>query len=134
MQAETFEVTERRKRITIFKVRGHWVFKHYFDKETFRELAGNYDKENYRFEIKTIGEMNRSIKLMEKRGFDVELVENLRGYLVRLDRYSRYADVLKNSVHHIETPEWRIFLMKDLAAVEEAVRIGAKNVEVDVRL
>jgi hypothetical protein len=27
--------------------------------------------------------------------------------------------VLKNSVATIETPEWRIFLMKDLAAVEE---------------
>jgi hypothetical protein len=32
----------------------------------------------------------------------------------------------------IETPEWRIFLMKDLAGVEEAQRQGAKLVEVEV--
>jgi hypothetical protein len=33
----------------------------------------------------------------------------------------------------IDTPEWRIFLMKGLAAVEEAQRQGAKMVEVDVK-
>jgi hypothetical protein len=52
--------------------------------------------------------------------------------VVKLIRYSKYAIVLKNSVAHIETPEWRIFLMKDLTAVAEALRQGAKVVEVDV--
>jgi len=33
----------------------------------------------------------------------------------------------------IDTPEWRIFLMKDLAAVEEAQMHGAKIIEVDVK-
>jgi hypothetical protein len=36
-------------------------------------------------------------------------------------------------VVHIESPEWRVFLMKDKAAVEEAVRMGAKVVEVEVK-
>jgi len=36
-------------------------------------------------------------------------------------------------VAHIEAPEWRTFLMKDKAAVEEAVKQGAKVIEVDVR-
>jgi hypothetical protein len=62
--------------------------------------------------------------LLKLRGFDVELVEDLRGYAVKLPRYSKYAPALKNSVAMIETPEWRIFLMKDLAAVEEAQRQG----------
>jgi hypothetical protein len=31
----------------------------------------------------------------------------------------------------IETPEWCIYLMKDLAAVEEAERQGAKLAEVE---
>jgi hypothetical protein len=60
-------------------------------------------------------------------------VEDLKGYMVKLDKYSKYAAVLKNSVAHIESPEWRIFLMKDLAAVEEALRQGAKMVEVHVK-
>ena len=75
----------------------------------------------------------KTLKLLELRGFDVELVEDLRGYVVKLSRYSKYAPVLKNSVAMIETSEWRIFLMKDLAAVEEAQKHGAKIVEVDVK-
>jgi hypothetical protein len=55
------------------------------------------------------------------------------GYVVKLSRYSKYSPVLKNSVAMIETPEWRIFLMKDLAAVEEAQRQRAKIVEVDMK-
>jgi hypothetical protein len=35
---------------------------------------------------------------LELRGFDVELVEDLRGYVVKLPRYSKYTPVLKNSV------------------------------------
>jgi len=35
----------------------------------------------------------------------VELVEDLRGYAVKLPRYSKYSPVLKNSVVMIETPE-----------------------------
>ena len=59
--------------------------------------------------------------------------EDPKGYAVKLPKYSRYAPVLKNSVAMIETLEWRIFLMKDQAAVEEAQRLGAKIVEVDVK-
>ena len=63
----------------------------------------------------------------------MDLVEDLKGYAVKLPRHSRYAAVLKNSVALIETPEWRIFLMKDQAAVEEAQSQGTKLVEVEVK-
>jgi len=39
--------------------------------------------------------------------------------------------VLKNSVAYKETANERIFLMKDLASVEEAVSFGAKVYEGD---
>jgi hypothetical protein len=134
MQAGTFDVAEKRKNITVFKIGSRWIFKHYFDdKDSFRELADHYDKDNYRFEFRTIGERNKALKQLEHRGFDARLVENLKGYVVKLDKYSKYAAVLKNSVYHVETPEWRVFLMKDQASVEEALRQGAKIVEVDVK-
>lgn len=134
MQPNTFEVAPKRRRITVFKAGGRWIFKHFFDdSEIFLELADHYNKDLYRFEFKTVGEKNKALKLLELRGFEVELVEDLRGYVAKLSRYSKYAPVLKNSVAMIETPEWRIFLMKDLAAVEEAQRQGAKLVEVDVK-
>ena len=97
--ANTFNVLPRRKRITMFKAAGGWIFKHFFDDSAiFWELADHYNKNLYRFEFKTIGERNKAIKLLELRGFDVELVEELRGYVVKLPRYSKYTPVLKNSV------------------------------------
>jgi hypothetical protein len=105
----------------MFKAAGGWIFKHFFDySKIFRVLADHYNKDFYRFEFKTVGEGNKALKPLELRGFKVELVENLRRYAVKLPRYSKYAPVLKNSMAMIETPEWRIFLMKDLATVEEA--------------
>ncbi len=123
-----------KKSITIIKAGSHWIFKHFFeDKEIFKELADYYDKEGYRFVLKTPGERNLVQKLLERRGFEVALVESSRGYVVKLDRQSRYAAVLKNSLAQIETDKWRVFLMKDMAAVKESLRQGAKIVEVDVQ-
>lgn len=123
-----------KKSITIIKAGRHWIFKHFFeDRETFREIADYYDRDGYRFVLKTPGERNLVQKLLERRGFDVLLVENSIGYVVKLSHKSRYAGVLKNSLAQIETQEWRIFLMKDLNAVNEALRQGAKLVEVDVQ-
>jgi len=50
-----------------------------------------------------------------------------------LDKSSKYAPVLKNSVAYKETANERIFLMKDLAAVEEALSFGAKIYEGEVK-
>ena len=127
MQVNTFDIIERRKHLIMFKLGKHWVLKHYFDdKDVFKDLVDNYDKENYRFEFKTLGERNKALKLLDLRGYNVELVENLKGYVVKMSKFNRYASVLKNSVAFVETPDWRIFLMKDQAAVEEAVRYGAE--------
>jgi hypothetical protein len=46
----------------------------------------------------------------------------------------KYAQILKNSVAFKETANERIFLMKDLAAVKEAVGLGAKIHEEAVSL
>ena len=46
--------------------------------------------------------------------------------MITLPKFAKYAQILKNSVAFKETANERIFLMKDLAAVEEAVGLGAK--------
>ncbi len=69
---------------------------------------------------------------MERSGFDYDLVENLKGYVVKLHKPAKYVQVLKNSLAFRETANEWSFLMKDQAAVYEAVRQGAKMVEVDV--
>jgi hypothetical protein len=133
MRATTFDVKERRKRITVFKVGKLWLFKQFFDnKEIFKSLLGHYNQDNYRFEFKTTGERNNALKILERNGFDYDLVEDLQGYLVKLPKFSKYAQILKNSVTTKETATERIFLMKDLAAVEEAVNLGAEKMEGEV--
>jgi hypothetical protein len=70
-----------------------------------------------------------ALKLLEKNGFDYDLVEDLKGYVVQLPKHSKYAQILKNAVAFKETANERLFLMKDLATVEEAVGLGAKIYE-----
>jgi hypothetical protein len=130
MPVNTFDVIERRKHITLFKLGKIWVFKQFFDNhEIFNALLDYYNKDLYRFEFKYIGARNNALKLLEKNGFDYDLVENLKGYEVQLPKSAKYAQILKNSVAVKEIANDRIFLMKDLAAVEEAVGLGAKIVE-----
>jgi len=127
MQANTFDVIERRKRITFFKLGKLWVFKHFFDnQEIFNALLDYYNKDQFRFEFKSIGARNNALKLLERNGFDYDLVEDPKGYVVQLPKHAKYAQILKNSVAFKDTANQRIFLMKDLAAVEEAVGLGAK--------
>jgi len=127
VQANTFDVVERRVRITIFKLGKLWVFKQFFDKrEVFDALLDYYNKDQYRFEFKSIGARNNALKILERNGFDYDLVESLLGYVVDLPKSAKYAQILKNSVAFKETANERIFLMKDLAAVEEAVGLGAR--------
>ena len=134
MEPSTFDVAERQKRINVFKVGKLWVFKHFFseNKELFRQLADHYNRETYRFEFKSVGERNQALKLLERNGFDAYPIEDLKGYMVRLDKFSKYAPVLRCSVAFTESPKERIFLMKDLAAVEEALEFGADVYEGDV--
>jgi hypothetical protein len=69
---------------------------------------------------------------LERNGFDYDLVENLRGYVVKLPKFAKYAQILKNSVTTKETVTERLFLMKDLASVEEAVSLGAQIAEDEI--
>ena len=133
MEFSTFDVVPKRKRITVFKVGKLWLFKYFFDtRELFEALLDHYNKDLYRFEFKSTGARNNALKLLDRNGFDYDLVENLQGYVVKLPKFAKYAQLLKNSVAFKETMTERIFLMRDLAAVEEAVGLGAQIVEGEV--
>jgi hypothetical protein len=130
----TFDVVPSRKRVKIFKLDKLWVLKHFFDdKEIFKALLDYYNQDQYRFEFKSIGERNNALKILERNGFEYDLVDDLRGYVVQIPKSARYAQILKNSVATKETMNERIFLMKDLAAVEEAVSLGARMYVGEIR-
>ena len=130
MEFSTFDIVPKRKRINVFKLGKLWLFKYFFDNmELFESLVGHYNKDLYRFEFKSTGARNNALKLLERKGFDYDLVEDLQGYVVKLPKFAKYAQILKNSVATKETATERLFLMKDLVAVEEAVGQGAKIAE-----
>ena len=67
-----------------------------------------------------------------ERKKEIRRVKDLKGYVVKLPKFAKYAQILKNSVAFKETMPDRLFLMKDLAAVEEAMGLGAQKVEGEV--
>ncbi len=134
MSASTFEVIEKRKHVNLFKVGKLWIFKYFFEnRELFEALLDHYNKNQYRFEFKSVGARNNALKLLERNGFDYDLVEDLKDYMVKLPKKAQYAEILKNSVATKEIANERIFLMKDSAAVEEATSLGAQIYEGDMK-
>ena len=132
MPVNTLDFIQRPKKIILFKLGKLWVFKHFLDnKETFKALAESCNEDKFRFEFKTFGARNQALKILDRAGFEYELVEDLRPFLVKISRYSKYAPLLKNSISFMERADGRIFLVKDLASVEEAVRMGAEPYQGD---
>jgi len=131
MSIPTFDVDPpKREKINLFKIRKVWCFKHFFDdKEIFKELYDYYNQEKYRFELPTVGERNKIMKYLYRKGFDPILIEDASDYTVTMDRFKKYAAILRNSIDYEEKGEVRIFIMKDLVSVEEAVDAGAEKCE-----
>ena len=124
-----FNVKRKRNRINIFKIGKIYAFKHFFDdKEIFKGLVDFYISESYRFEMKNAGVRNKVMKFLDmKGGFDVYLIEDPADFMVKIGKDKKYAGILRNSVDFRETKDARIFIMKDMAAVEEAISLGAEK-------
>src|SRR3990170_3712915 len=116
----SFDVTNNRPRINIFKLGGAYYFKHFFDDpELFRELEPFYDKPRYRFKMATAGERNKVMKLLDRKGYDPTLIEDSAPFSVEISRYHKYGELLKNSVENYPLRDKMVLVMKDLAGVEQ---------------
>jgi len=121
-----FDIT--RKKINIFKIEKLYCFKYYFtDQQIFTELSPYYNKEKYRFECGTAGERNKIIKYLWSIGFETDIIEDLKDYIVKIDRMKPCISILKDSIEQTEIGRNRIFLMKDIASVEQAFEQGAER-------
>lgn len=73
----SFDITEKRPSINIFKLNKAYYFKHFFDNpELFRELEPYYEKASYRFKMATVGERNKVMKFLDRKGYDPTLIED----------------------------------------------------------
>ncbi|HWR26496.1 MAG TPA: hypothetical protein VN316_01320 [candidate division Zixibacteria bacterium] len=122
----SFDITEKRPRINIFKLNKVYYFKHFFDNpELFRELEPFYEKASYRFKMATVGERNKVMKLLDRKGFDPNIIEDPAPYTVEGGKYQKYGELLKNSVESYPMRDKIVFVMKDLKWVELAIEMGA---------
>jgi len=58
---------------------------------------------------------------------ETNLVEDTADYTVKIDRFKKYAPILRNSIDFTEGEKERVFIMKDMASVEEAIAMGARK-------
>ncbi|MCX9075725.1 MAG: hypothetical protein OIN88_13930 [Candidatus Methanoperedens sp.] len=122
----SFDITKKRPIINIFKLRDGYYFKHFFDDpDLFRQLEPFYEKQRYRFKMATVGERNKVMKLLDKKGYDPTIIEDPGSYTVEISKYTKYGELLKNSVESYPLRDRMVLIMKDLAWVEQAVELGA---------
>ena len=128
MSGQKFDVNAKRDTINIFKIGSLWCFKYFFgDRELFMGLSEYYNQDKYRFELKNVGERDKVMKDLEEKRFETTLIEDTSDYTVKIDRFKKYAPILKNSIDSTEREKERVFIMKDLASVEEAIAKGAEK-------
>jgi len=117
------------EKINVFKIGDLWCFKYFFgDRELFDGLSEYYNRPKYRFELKDEGERSKVTSYLKENGFDTVTIEDTAEYTVKIDRFKKYAPILRNSIDSSEGEKERVFIMKDMASVEEAVDRGAEKV------
>jgi hypothetical protein len=52
-------------------------------------------EDKLRFEFRTFGERNKALRILDRAGLDWQLVEDLRPFVVKLSRHSKYATPAK---------------------------------------
>lgn len=122
----SFDITEKHPSINIFKLNKAYYFKHFFnDPELFRELEQYYEKQHYRFKMATAGERNKIMKLLDRKGFDPNIIEDPAPYTVEINKYQKYGELLKNSIESYPMRDKMVLVMKDMVWVEQALAMGA---------
>ena len=75
--------------------------------------------------MSTTGERNKLMKILDKKGYDPNLIEDPAPFTVEISRHQKYGELLKNSVENYPLRDKIVLVMKDLVWVEQAVAIGA---------
>ena len=75
----------------------------------------------------TAGERNKVMKLLDRKGYDPIIIEDPAPYTVEISQYTKYGELLKNSVESYTLRNKIVLVMKDLAWVEQAVEMGTTS-------
>ncbi|WP_121820070.1 hypothetical protein [Halostella salina] len=119
----TFDVD--RDRINLFHVGPEYIFSEYFEgDELFSDLEPYYDADEYRFAVPE-ADIDDVTSRLEDAYYDPVLVEDLEPYCVVKEKYTKHADILRESVATWERRGNLFFLLPDELTVKEALEDGA---------
>ena len=71
------------------------------------------------------GARNKVMKLLDMKGFDLNIIEDPSPYTVYIGKYQKYGDIIKNSIDSYALRDMIVFVMKDKVCVEKALAMGA---------
>jgi len=73
----------------------------------------------------TAGVRNKVMKLLDRKGFDPNIIEDTAPYTVEIGKYQNYGELLKNSMECYPLRDKVVLVMKDMMWVEQALEMGA---------
>jgi hypothetical protein len=122
----SFDVTP--ERITVFPSDDTYLFKHYFERtDIFESLQEYYNHDKYRFEVPA-DEFEAIREQLAENYYDLVVVGDLEPYCVIKETYTPHADILRSAVIHWSRDGYNFFVLKDEAAVAQAVEQGATRI------
>lgn len=115
-------------RVNAFPMRETVLARHYFQSDgAFAILEPYYDRRAYRFEIPRRA-FRRIRSRLATHGYELDPVDEVADYAVVVRKYSDHPEaVFENSVVRFSNDDFNVFVMKDRAAVRDAVYGGAER-------
>jgi len=123
----TFDI--EMEEITAFEIGGRYIFKTYFEEDQlFKELEKYYNEDKYRFKIPEY-DLEEVRQVIEEYYYELDVEHSVEDYCVVVDRKSKSASTLKNSVMKIHREQHEILVMKDELSKEQSLEMGAVTLE-----
>jgi len=123
----TFDIET--EEITVFEIGNRYTFKTYFDEDQlFKELEKYYNEDKYRFEIPESA-LEQVRQILENYYYELDVTDSVEDYCVVVDRKSKSANTLRNSVMRKRKGEHEILVMKDELSKKQAVEKDAVILE-----
>lgn len=125
---ESDEGDDELETVYAFPMRDVLLVKHYFEgAQAFAALEAYYNQREYRFEIPQ-RELRTVQQTLGEHGYELEIVDYLEPYAVVVRKYSHHPEsVFEDAVAEFSNADFNVFVLKDEAAVETAVRSGAQR-------
>ena len=123
----TFDIET--EEITAFEIGDTYIFKKYFDEDQlFKQMETNYNEDKYRFEIPE-SDLKQVRQTLDKYYYELEVADSINDYCVVVDKKSKSANTLRNSVMRKHRGQHEILIMKNKLSKEQSLEKDAVSLQ-----